>query len=122
MKKWTFRPDQYGFGGEGENYVLDCEWEKGSNPAAIFGFDVDMTSGGISLRIADMRSKKAYNLSKLSYKVELVDTGYRIAAADERERFVFFCRRTDGTRHGLRAFREGVELEHSARPVPKYRL
>jgi hypothetical protein len=82
MKRWTFKPDIYGAGGEGENYVLDCEWEKDSAPAVVFGFDADMTSGGISFRIADMREENADDPSGLSYTVELTDAAGRTLGAE----------------------------------------
>ena len=82
MKRWTFKPDIYGAGGEGENYVLDCKWEKDSAPAAVFGFDADMTSGGISFRIADMREDNADDPSRLFYTVELTDARGRTLGAE----------------------------------------
>ena len=81
MKHWTFKPDIYGDGGEGENYVLDCEWEKESAPAAVFGFDADMTSCGISFGIADMREEHADDPSGLSYTVELTDANGKTVRA-----------------------------------------
>ena len=88
MKRWTFKPDTYGapdvYGasGEGENYVLDCKWEKDSAPAVILGFDADMTSGGISFRIADMREDNADDPSGLFYTVELTDASGRTSSAE----------------------------------------
>jgi hypothetical protein len=81
MKHWTFKPDIYGDGGEGENYILDCEWEKESAPAAVFGFDADMTSCGISFGIADMREEHADDPSGLSYTVELTDANGKTVRA-----------------------------------------
>lgn len=82
MKNWTIKPDIYGFGGEGENYVFDCKWEKENAPAAIFTFDADMSRGGISFRIADMREDGAENLSGLSYTVELTDANGKSVKAE----------------------------------------
>lgn len=82
MKNWTFGPDIYGSGGEGENYVLDCRWEKESSPAAIFSFDADMLSEGISFRIADMREENADKLTGLSYIVELTDASGKTVSAE----------------------------------------
>ena len=83
MQHWTFKPDIYGAGGEGENYVLDCKWEKESTPTAVFNFDADMTSGGISFRIADMREENAETLSELSYTVELIDANGKNVSAEK---------------------------------------
>lgn len=82
MKRWTFKPDIYGAGGEGENYVLDCKWEKDSAPAVVFSFEADMTSGGISIRIADMREDNADDPSGLFYTVELTDASGRTLSAE----------------------------------------
>lgn len=82
MKHWTFTPDVYGGGGEGENYVLDCTWEMGSSPAAVFDFDADLTSGGISFRIADMREDNADSTAGLPYTVELMDASGKTVTAE----------------------------------------
>ena len=82
MDRWTITPDIYGFGGEGENYVLDLKWEKESAPAAIFTFDADMTSGGLSFRIADRREDAAEDLTALSYTVELTDANGMTVSAE----------------------------------------
>lgn len=82
MKHWTFTPDVYGGGGEGENYVLDCTWEMGSSPAAVFDFDADLTSGGISFRIADMREDNADSTAGLPYTVELTDASGKTVSAE----------------------------------------
>ncbi len=82
MANWTFRPDIYGNGGEGENYVLSCYWDEKTSPAVVCGFDADMTSGGISFRLGDMASS-ADNPSGLFYKVELTDADGRTVSAEE---------------------------------------
>lgn len=82
MGNWTFDKDTYGNGGEGENYVLSCRWKKGSSPVAVFGFDADMTLGGISFRIADMREDNADDPKGLFYKVELTDANGKTLSAE----------------------------------------
>lgn len=81
MKHWTLKPEIYGAGGESENDVLDCKWEQDSSPAAIFRFDADLTSNGISFRIADRREENAENLTGLSYTVELTDASGKTVTA-----------------------------------------
>ena len=73
MKRWTLKQDVYGGGGEGENYVLDCKWEKDGSPVAVFTFPADLSSGCIVFRIADMREDIDGDPSGLSYSVELTD-------------------------------------------------
>ena len=82
MKRWTLKQDVYGGGGEGENYVLDCKWEKDGSPAAVFTFPADLSSGCIALRIADMREDIDGDPVGLSYTVELTDKNGKTVKKD----------------------------------------
>lgn len=81
MKQWKLQPDKYGTGDEGENYVLSCQWEKDGTPVASSDFEADLTSCGISFRMADMREDVADKPAGLSYRVELVDADGKLVSA-----------------------------------------
>ena len=81
---WTITPYSRGNGGEGENYVLDLEWEKETSPCADIVFPaIDITDGRISFEIADMREDTADLAEGLKYTVELTDALGNKVTVDE---------------------------------------
>lgn len=74
VETWTIKPYSRGDGGEGENYVLDLEWEEGACPCVEISFPaIDISNGCISFEIADMREDTADINEGLNYTVELTD-------------------------------------------------
>lgn len=74
MDQWKERMDVYGSGTDGENYVMECTWEESVNPSIEISFPItDLSAGGLSFRIADMREDTADDISALDYIVELYD-------------------------------------------------
>ena len=71
---WTIKTYSRGDGGEGENYVLDLEWEEEASPCVNVSFPaIDISDGCISFEIADMREDTADITEGLNYTVELTD-------------------------------------------------
>lgn len=71
---WTIEPYVRGDGGEGEDYVLSCNWEEGSDPVIDISFDsVDISEGYLSFGIADMREDTEDVAEGLDYSVTLTD-------------------------------------------------
>ena len=74
VETWTIKPYSRGDGGEGENYVLDLEWEEESSPCIEVAFPaIDISDGCLSFEIADMREDTADFTEGLTYTVELTD-------------------------------------------------
>lgn len=72
MDRWHVTREMYGSGIE-ENYVLSCKWYETAEPEIhIMSSLTDLSSGGISFRIADMR-EDAGNNEPLTCKVKLFD-------------------------------------------------
>ena len=72
---WTIAQYARGDGGEGENYVLDCSWEKESEPVIEVTFpEIDISNGCISFEMADLRENTEKLQEGLKYSVELEDT------------------------------------------------
>ena len=72
---WTIAQYARGDGGEGENYVFDCSWEKGSEPVVEVTFpEIDISNGCISFEVADLREDTEKLQEGLKYSVELEDT------------------------------------------------
>ena len=73
-KTWTIAQYARGDGGEGENYVLDCSWEKGSEPVVEVTFpEIDISNGCISFEVADLREDTEKYREGLKYSIELKD-------------------------------------------------
>lgn len=71
---WTIAQYARGDGGEGENYVLDCSWEKESEPVIEVTFpEIDISNGCISFEMADLREDTEKLQEGLKYSVELED-------------------------------------------------
>ncbi|MBQ8913995.1 MAG: hypothetical protein IJ054_08145 [Lachnospiraceae bacterium] len=71
---WTIAQYARGDGGEGENYVLDCSWEKGSEPVVEVIFpEIDISNGCISFEVADLKEDTEKLQESLKYSVELED-------------------------------------------------
>lgn len=79
VTKWQEQVDTYGFGGDGENYVLHLSWsEKSKNPRVEITIPpLDISEYDISFRIADMREEK--ELLPLDYQITLYDNDNRQA-------------------------------------------
>ncbi|MGN0437288.1 MAG: hypothetical protein ACI4F4_02110 [Lachnospiraceae bacterium] len=79
VTNWQEQVDTYGFGGDGENYVLYLSWdEKSKNPRVKINIpSLDISENDISFRIADMREEK--ELSLLDYQITLYDNENRQA-------------------------------------------
>lgn len=74
MDTWKVSRDEYGDGSEKENYVLACEWSAGNDAEIKISIpSADLSCGGISFRIADMR-ENAENASGLRYTVTVCDS------------------------------------------------
>ncbi|MBO4807513.1 MAG: hypothetical protein J5537_00620 [Lachnospiraceae bacterium] len=75
---WTIKPYSRGNGGEGEDYVLSVNWSEGGSPSVKVTFPaMDITKGGLSFGIADMREDTADKEKAFDYVVTLTDaTGH----------------------------------------------
>lgn len=73
VSKWSEERNVYGFGTEGENYVLSLSWsEKAKEPKVELNVpSMDLSQKKITFRIGDMREKK--DLTPVSYTVTLYD-------------------------------------------------
>lgn len=73
VTRWSERVDIYGFGGDGENYVMNMAWkEKAKEPRVEIDVpSLDLTQADLSFRIGDMREDE--NLSPVHYSVVLYD-------------------------------------------------
>lgn len=73
VTKWSERVDVYGFGGDGENYVMNMTWkEKAKEPRVEIDVpSLDLTQADLSFRLGDMREDE--NLSPIHYSVVLYD-------------------------------------------------
>ena len=87
MDTWTIKAYERGDGGEGDDYVLSCKYLKDSrDPAVKVTFPaIDISDGGVSFRIADMREDTEDLAEGLAYTVELTDTAGRIARVSSPE-------------------------------------
>lgn len=74
VRKWNIRQDVYGSGKEGENYVLEFEWETDDTPKIQVTLpSIDISHDKLSFRMADMREDLADDVEGISYTVELTD-------------------------------------------------
>lgn len=80
---WNIRSYSRGDGGEGENAVLNLEWEEGSSPSVEVSFQAaDISNGSLSFEIADMREDTADIAEGLNYSVELTDANGNSVTVD----------------------------------------
>ena len=83
VETWTIKPYARGDGGEGENYVLDLEWEEESSPCLEVLFPaIDISDGCLSFEIADMREDTEDLSEGLNYTVELTDASGNTVTID----------------------------------------
>ena len=81
---WTISAYSRGDNGEGENYVLDINWEEDSEPAVEVTFPaIDISGGRLSFEIADMREDTEDLAEGLRYTVELTDAAGNKVTVDE---------------------------------------
>ncbi|MCM1180100.1 MAG: hypothetical protein NC347_07580 [Clostridium sp.] len=83
MATWKERTDVYGTNKGGENHVLNCTWEKDSEPRIEINIPAtDMSAGEITFRMADMREDIADEITALHYTVELYDEAGNMIRAE----------------------------------------
>lgn len=74
VETWNIRNYSRGDDGEGENAVLNLEWEEESSPCVEVSFPtIDISKGCLSFEIADMREDTADIAEGMNYTVELTD-------------------------------------------------
>ncbi len=81
---WTIVPYVRGDGGEGEDYVLEVDWDEGSAPVVDVEFEsIDISGGGIGFAIADLREDTEDINETFDYTVELTDANGNTISVDE---------------------------------------
>ena len=81
---WTIVPYVRGDGGEGEDYVLEVDWDEGSTPVVDVQFEsIDISGGGIGFAIADLREDTEDINETFNYTVELTDANGNTISVDE---------------------------------------
>lgn len=88
MKTWKIDTYSRGDGGESDDHVLSCSWEKSDESSKEVSVEVtfpglDISEGALSFGIADMREDTENINDSFGYKVELVDGNGNTAMVEE---------------------------------------
>lgn len=88
MKTWKIDTYSRGDGGESDDHVLSCSWEKSDESSKEVSVEVtfpglDISEGALSFGIADMREDTEDINDSFGYKVELVDGNGNTAMVEE---------------------------------------
>ncbi len=88
MKTWNIDTYSRGDGGESDDHVLSCSWEKRDDSSQEVSVDVtfpsiDISEGAITFAMADMREDTEKINKSYSYRVELTDGSGKTVSAEE---------------------------------------
>ena len=88
MKTWNIDTYSRGDGGESDDHVLACSWEKNGDASKEVSVEatfpaIDISEGAISFEIADMRENTEKYNNSFGYRVELTDgKGNKVSVAE----------------------------------------
>lgn len=83
---WTIKPYFRGSGAESEDYIMSVKWSEESHPQVEVTFPaIDITNGGLSFSIADMREDTAEKAEAFGYTVSVTDAKGNTATVQNPE-------------------------------------